>query len=225
MKDTPESITSRMETQTKETRDKLTPGEALQLLKEGNERFANNHRAERDLLQQVRETSAGQFPFATVLSCIDSRVSSELIFDQGLGDLFSIRVAGNVVNEDVLGSLEFACKIAGAGLVVVLGHTKCGAVKGACDNVTLGNLTGLLAKIKPSIDQAVREAEGKDEDHTSFVRNVTKNNVFLTIQGIKEQSSVLNEMAEAGQIKIIGALYDVDTGRVTFYENGRQKED
>src|SRR3984957_20200947 len=145
-----------MRTHTKETRDKLTPDLALEVLKEGNERFVNNIKAHRNLLEQVNETSSGQFPFAAILSCIDSRTSAELIFDQGLGDIFSIRIADNILNDDILGSMEFACKIAGSKLIVVLGHTKCGAIEGACDNIQLGNITALLNKIKPAINQETK---------------------------------------------------------------------
>ena len=141
-----------MKTQTKEMQNNLTPEQAIEILKKGNDRFINNLKANRNLLEQVNETSDGQHPFAFILSCIDSRTSAELIFDQGLGDIFSCRIAGNILNEDILGSMEFACKVAGAKVIVVLGHTKCGAIKGACDNVKLGNLTALLDKIKPAID-------------------------------------------------------------------------
>jgi carbonic anhydrase len=207
-----------MRTHTKETQDGLTAELALEILIEGNERFVNNIKAHRDLLQQVNETSSGQFPFATILSCIDSRTSAELIFDQGLGDIFSIRIAGNILNEDILGSMEFACKIAGSKLIVVLGHTKCGAITGACNNIVLGNITALFNKIKPAIDNETETKTKRDGGNQSFVRNVTENNVFIVVQKIKEQSSILKEMEEAKQIKIIGGLYDVDTGRVIFYE-------
>ena len=140
-----------MKAHTKETQTALTPEKALLLLKEGNARFQNNSKANRNLLEQVNDTSSGQFPFATILSCIDSRVASELVFDQGLGDIFSIRIAGNFVNEDILGSMEFACKLAGTKVLVVLGHTSCGAIKGACDDAKLGNLTALINKLKPAI--------------------------------------------------------------------------
>ncbi|WP_452599194.1 carbonic anhydrase family protein, partial [Pontimicrobium sp. MEBiC01747] len=164
-------------------------------------------------------TSTGQFPFATVLSCIDSRVSSELIFDQGIGDLFSIRIAGNFVNEDILGSMEFACKLAGTKLVVVLGHTACGAVKGACDHARLGNLTALINKIEPAVEAVT---EPKDESlrnskNIDFVNEVAKKNVLMTIDNIRSSSSVLAEMENNGEIKIIGGMYDIKTGDVNFF--------
>ncbi len=207
-----------MRSHTKETRDKLTPEHALDILKAGNERFVNNIKAHRNLLEQVNETSSGQFPFAAILSCIDSRTSAELIFDQGLGDILSIRIAGNILNEDILGSLEFACKLAGSRLIVVLGHTKCGAIEGACNNIVLGNLTALLSKIRPAIEQETETKTERNGKNPSFLQNVTKNNVFITVQKIKEQSSILKEMEETRQIRIIGGLHDIETGGVVFYE-------
>ncbi len=207
-----------MRTFTKETQDELTPELALDILKEGNERFVNNIKAHRNLLEQVNETSAGQFPFAAILSCIDSRTSAELIFDQGLGDVLSIRIAGNILNEDILGSMEFACKIAGSKLIVVLGHTNCGAITGACNNLVLGHITGLLDKIKPAIEQETETKTERNEKNQAFLKNVTVNNVFITVKKVKEQSSILREMEESGQIKITGGLYDVDTGQVIFFE-------
>lgn len=210
-----------MRTHTKETQEILTPELAIDILKEGNERFVNNVKAHRNLLEQVNETSEGQFPFAAILSCIDSRTSAELIFDQGLGDIFSIRIAGNILNDDILGSMEFACKMAGSKLIVVLGHTKCGAIEAACNNSVHGNhITTLLSKIKPAI---VRETETKTDRNSSnklFLRNVTVNNVFITVQQVREQSDILREMEGSKQIKIIGGLYDLDTGHVTFFEQG-----
>jgi carbonic anhydrase len=207
-----------MRTHTKATQDKLTPEMALDILKEGNERFVNNIKTHRNLLQQVNETSSGQFPFAAILSCIDSRTSAELIFDQGLGDVFSIRIAGNILNEDILGSMEFACKIAGSKLVVVLGHTKCGAIEGACNNIELGNITTLLNKIKPAIELEKETKTERTGKNLPFVQHVTKNNVFITVQKVREQSSILKEMEEKKQIKIIGGLHDIETGKVIFYE-------
>lgn len=207
-----------MRTHTKATQDVLTPQMALEILKKGNERFVNNIQAHRNLLEQVNETSSGQFPFAAILSCIDSRTSAELIFDQGLGDIFSIRIAGNILNEDILGSMEFACKLAGSKLIVVLGHTKCGAISGACDNVELGHITKLLNKVKPAISIETETKVERNSSNKVFVDNVTKNNVILTVQQVKEQSSLLREMEQSGKIKIIGGLYDLDTGKVTFYE-------
>jgi carbonic anhydrase len=207
-----------MRTYTKETQDGLTPEHALNILKEGNERFVNNIMAHRNLLQQVNETSAGQFPFAAILSCIDSRTSAELIFDQGLGDILSIRIAGNILNEDILGSMELACKLAGSKLIVVLGHTKCGAIEGACNNIVLGNITALLNKIKPAIEQETETKTERNVNNESFLKNVTVNNVFITVKKIKEQSSILHSMEQTKQIKIIGGLHDIDTGQVFFYE-------
>ena len=208
-----------MKAHTKESQKELTPELALEKLKEGNKRFVNNIKAHRNLLEQVNETSEGQFPFACILSCIDSRTSAELIFDQGLGDIFSIRIAGNILNEDILGSMEFACKIAGSKLIVVLGHTKCGAIESACNNVVLGNITALLHKIKPAIDQETETSTERNGNNKSFVKNVTEKNVFLIVQKIRVHSSILNEIEQAKQIKIIGGLHNIDTGRVIFYEH------
>lgn len=208
-----------MKTLTKETQANISPEKALDLLKEGNERFLNNIKAERDLLQQANDTSKGQFPFATILSCIDSRVSAELIFDQGIGDIFSIRIAGNFVNEDVLGSMEFACKLAGSKLIVVLGHSKCGAIKGACDDAKLGNLTKLLSKLKPAVDSITDVSENRNSTNSAFVEKVSNSNVELTIANIKQQSPLLNEMLENGDIGIVGAMYNVETGKVNFYNH------
>src|SRR5438067_9445020 len=165
-----------MRVHTKETQDELTPSHAIEILKEGNARFVNNIKSHRNLLQQVNETKSGQFPFAAILSCIDSRTSAELIFDQGLGDILSIRIAGNILNEDIIGSMELACKIAGSKLIVVLGHTKCGAIEGACNNVQLGNITALLNKIKPAIEQETETKTDRNADNLTFVKNVTRNN-------------------------------------------------
>ncbi|MDH5413778.1 MAG: carbonic anhydrase family protein [Flavobacteriaceae bacterium] len=209
-----------MKAHTRETQATMTPEKSLRYLKEGNLRFQNNLKANRNLLEQVNDTSDGQFPFATILSCIDSRVSAELVFDQGLGDIFSVRIAGNFVNEDILGSMEFACKLAGTKLIVVLGHTACGAVKGACDDAKLGNLTNMLAKIKPAVE-AVKEPEdpkSRNSKNSDFVDNVAVKNVHLTIDRILKESPVLAEMQYKGEIKIIGAMYDINTGSVDFFE-------
>jgi carbonic anhydrase len=207
-----------MRTHTKETRDKLTPDRTLEILKEGNARFVNNIKAHRNLLEQVNETVSGQFPFAVILSCIDSRTSAELIFDQGLGDIFSIRIAGNILNDDILGSMEFACKLAGSKLIVVLGHTNCGAIEGACNNVVLGHVTTLLNKIKPAIEMETQTTSERNSKNLAFVQNVTRNNVFNVVQKVKEQSSILKEMEQLKQIRIVGGLHDLETGKVTFYE-------
>jgi len=208
-----------MNAYTKDTQDKMTPQLAKNTLVEGNTRFVQGQQAGRDLMSQVKQTSTGQYPFATVLSCIDSRVSSELIFDQGIGDIFSVRIAGNFVNEDILGSMEFACKLAGTKLVVVLGHTACGAVKGACDHARLGNLTALINKIEPAVE-AVTEPTDESQRNSSnidFVNEVAKKNVYMTIDNIRESSQVLKEMEDAGEIEIVGGMYDIKTGEVIFY--------
>ncbi|NAS31122.1 carbonic anhydrase [Flavobacteriaceae bacterium R38] len=207
-----------MKALTKETQAAITPQKALELLKEGNERFLKSSQANRDLLGQVADTTTGQFPFATVLHCIDSRVSAELIFDQGVGDVFSIRIAGNFVNEDILGSMEFASKLAGTKLVLVLGHTSCGAVKGACDHAKMGNLTKLIEKLTPAVD-AVSEPKDqnlRNSQNIDFVNEVAVTNVKLTIDRIRKESEILNEMEQNGEIIIAGGMYDVSNGKVTF---------
>lgn len=195
----------------------LTPSEALELLKEGNKRFVSNLKANRNLLQQANETSDGQYPFAVILSCIDSRTSAELIFDQGLGDIFSIRVAGNIINEDVLGSMEFACKVAGSKIIVVLGHTKCGAIKGACDHVEMGNLTALLTKIQPAIDEETETIENRTSSNPTFVENVSAINVKRTVKAIEERSAILKEMIANGEVGIVGGVHDITTGEVAYF--------
>ncbi|WP_062057297.1 carbonic anhydrase family protein [Aquimarina longa] len=209
-----------MKTQTKETQSKMTPEMSLTYLQEGNQRFLKSQRTDRNLLEQVKETNGGQYPFAAVLSCIDSRVPVEIVFDQGIGDLFSARVAGNFVNEDILGSIEYACKVAGSKLVVILGHTSCGAVKGACDDVKLGNITGLLNKLKPAVE-TVKEPKDvtlRNSSNIEFVNNVSKQNVMLTIENMRNGSEVLKELETNGDIQIIGAMYHVDSGVVEFYK-------
>ena len=208
-----------MKAQTKESQDQMTAASALQELKDGNQRFIQKKQLSRDLIQQVSETSTGQFPFATVLSCIDSRVSSELIFDQGIGDIFSVRIAGNFVNEDILGSMEFASKLAGTKLVLVLGHTACGAVKGACDHARLGNLTALINKIEPAVDAVKEPADEsmRNSSNIDFVNDVEEVNVKMTIDNIRAQSQVLKEMEDAGEIQILGGMYDIKTGEVHIY--------
>lgn len=205
-----------MKTLTKEMQDTITPAMALDLLKEGNKRFLNNLKFNRNLLQQANETSDGQHPFAIILSCIDSRTSAELIFDQGLGDIFSVRIAGNIINEDILGSMEFACKVAGAKIILVLGHTKCGAVKGACDHVEMGNLTTLLSKIRPSIDDEMTITENRNSYNEEFIEKVTLINVNRTVKAIVERSPILKEMIENESISILGGMHNINTGEVTF---------
>lgn len=207
-----------MNAQTKASQDAISPAKALELLKEGNQRSTAKQQVERDLNLQVEQTSTGQFPFATVLSCIDSRVPAELVFDQGIGDIFSVRIAGNFVNSDILGSMEFASKLAGTKLILVLGHTACGAVKGACDHAELGNLTGMLDKIAPAVDAVTEPAAAADRTSANidFVNAVGAKNVTLTIERIREESPVLAEMEQAGEIQIVGGMYDIATGQVSF---------
>jgi carbonic anhydrase len=208
-----------MKTLNKELQASITPRKALEILKEGNNRFINNLKAHRNLLEQVNDTRDGQWPFATILSCIDSRTSAELIFDQGLGDIFSVRIAGNIVNTDILGSMEFACKVAGSKLIVVLGHSKCGAVKGACDHVEMGNLTELLSKIQPAVYSENKTKENRTSKNADFVENVSEINVKRSVKSIIERSFVLEQMLEEGQIGIVGAMHDIETGEVTFYDD------
>lgn len=208
-----------MKAHTRETQNAMTPALAQEELVAGNQRFLNKTQMERDLLAQVQDTTSGQYPFATILSCIDSRVSAELVFDQGVGDIFSVRIAGNFVNEDILGSMEFASKLAGTKLIVVLGHTSCGAVKGACDHARLGNLSALIQKIEPAVAavSSPEEADLRTSANLDFVNAVAKKNVEMTIDNIRNQSEVLKELEDMGDIKIIGAMYDIATGTVTFY--------
>ena len=210
-----------MKSHTSETQASITPAKALEFLKEGNLRFVTNLKVNRDLLQQANETRDGQFPFAVILSCIDSRTSAELIFDQGLGDVFSIRIAGNVVNTDIIGSLEFACKVAGSKLIVVLGHTNCGAIKGACDHVEMGSLTELLSKIQPAVYEETQttNVEKRTSKNSEFVENVTTLNVKRSVKSIINRSYILEQMVEKGEIAIIGAKHHLDTGIVEFMED------
>lgn len=203
-----------------ETQQALTPAQVLQILKEGNANFVNNLETNRNFLEQVNDTSEGQFPIAIILSCMDSRTSVELIFDQGLGDVFSARVAGNIVNDDILGSMEYACQVAGSKLIVVLGHSHCGAIKGACAQVKLDHLTGLLEKIQPAVDcvcnaHQVPEIGGDAE----LVEEVSAKNVQLMVEQIKQRSAVLANLLETGKIDIVGGMYDIETGKVQFYES------
>lgn len=204
-----------MKTLTKEMQEKISPSNAIELLKEGNLRFVKNLKINRNLLQQANETSDGQHPFAVVLSCIDSRTSAELIFDQGLGDIFSVRIAGNIINEDILGSMEFACKVSGSKLVLVMGHEHCGAVKAAVDNVKLGNITPMLQKIRPAIESIEYDGD-RSSKNDEFVEMACESNVRNTIAEIRLKSPILKEMEENGEIKIVGAVYDLDTGKVKF---------
>lgn len=208
-----------MKTLNKELQSSITPRKALELLKEGNNRFINNLKAHRNLLEQVNDTRDGQWPFATILSCIDSRTSAELIFDQGLGDVFSVRIAGNIVNTDILGSMEFACKVAGSKLIVVLGHSKCGAVKGACDHVEMGNLTELLSKLQPAVYQEKTIEDERNSTNSQFVENVAEINVKRSVKSIIQRSYVLEQMLENGEIGIVGGMHNIDTGKVVFYDD------
>lgn len=204
-------------THTKESQAAVTPEMALQLLKDGNKRFLDKATISRSYDKQIELTTSGQYPFAAVVSCIDSRIPTEIVFDQGIGDIFNARIAGNFVNQDILGSLEFACKLAGSKLIVIMGHTACGAVKGACDHAELGNLTAMLENIKPALNE-VKTGEGVDRSskNIDFVNEVAVQNVHLTIARLKNDSSVLNEMIENGEIKVVGAMYDVSSGKVSF---------
>ena len=201
---------------TKEARNQLTPDQVLELLQDGNERFVNGKMLQRDLMAQVKATAAGQFPFAGILGCIDSRVPPELVFDQGIGDIFSARIAGNFANTDFIGSFEFATKLAGAKLIVVLGHTECGAIKGAADNAQLGNLTHTLSNLMPAV-YSVTDVQGeRNSENEAFVTAVAEQNVRLNVKALLTRSTVLHDLAEAGRIKVVGAMHDVSTGRVSF---------
>lgn len=201
-----------MRTHTKDFFEQLTPASAFEILKDGNQRFVNNLKINRNLLQLMNETATAQYPFAVALSCMDSRTSVELIFDQGLGDIFSLRIAGNVVNEDILGSMEYACKIVGSKLILVIGHTRCGAIKGACDGAQMGNLSGLLEKIKPSVEMMSEVHDGKKIDQES----VAKANVLHSMEEILDKSSIIRGLFNDGKIGIVGGIYSVENGRVDF---------
>jgi carbonic anhydrase len=210
-----------MKAHTHETQSTITPEKALDFLKEGNQRFVNNLKANRDLLEQVNATREGQWPFAVILSCIDSRTSAELIFDQGLGDVFSVRIAGNFVNQDILGSMEFGCNVAGSKLVVVLGHTKCGALKGGLDaakieGMGMDNLNHLINHFDPIINQIIEEGEDRSSANASLLERLNQHNVKSAIEDIRKQSSTLKRLEGEGKIKIVGANYDVETGVVTW---------
>ena len=208
-----------MRTLSKQEQERISPIQALEILKEGNRRFVQNLKLHRNLLEQVNDTRDGQYPFATILSCIDSRTSAELVFDQGLGDIFSIRIAGNIVNDDILGSMEFACSVAGSKFIVVLGHSECGAVKGACDHVHLGHLSALLGKINPAIIAETSVKENRTSSNKTFVEQVARINVEKNVQYIIERSLILRGLVDQGKIGIIGAMYDVSSGRVEFYDH------
>ena len=203
---------------TKEAQAAITPARALEMLKQGNERFVSGNPVERDLMAQVKQTSKGQFPFAAVVSCLDSRIPPAIVFDRGIGDLFVARVAGNFANDDILGSLEFATKLAGAKLIVVMGHTECGAVKGACDAAQLGLLTTTLASINPAVKAVQGDYTPRSSQNAKFVQAVAEMNVRLTMQKLRDRSVVLREMIDKGEIGLVGAMYDVNNGKVMFYD-------
>jgi carbonic anhydrase len=212
-------MTVNMKAHNKETQATVSPAKALQFLREGNLRFINNLKINRNLLEQVNDTREGQWPFATILSCIDSRTSTELIFDQGLGDIFSIRIAGNILNDDILGSMEFACKVAGSKIIMVLGHSSCGAVKGAVSQVELGHLTSLLNKIRPAVLRVKNKFRKEEKpDFNQLVELVAKENVCITLKQILERSPIISDMFEKGEIGLVSAYYSVETGEVEFIE-------
>jgi carbonic anhydrase len=205
-------------TLTRDLQAAITPDKALEMLKQGNKRFVDDKSIERDFLAQVKQTSNGQFPFAAIVSCLDSRIPPAIVFDQGIGDLFVARVAGNFVNDDILGSLEFATKLAGAKLIVVMGHTECGAVKGACDSAQLGLLSATLANINPAVKAVKGNYTPKNSQNAKFVQDVAEMNVQMTMQKLRDRSVVLRQMIDSGEVGLVGAMYDVSTGKVVFYE-------
>jgi carbonic anhydrase len=205
--------------QTKESQSAMTPEQALQELRDGNARFVAGKLIAKNLPAQVKATASGQYPFAVVLSCLDSRQPIEIVLDQGIGDIFSARVAGNVLNDDILGSMEFACKVSGAKLIAVIGHSNCGAIKGAIDDVELGSLTGLLTKIKPAMEAVPADVQPRTSKNYSFVDAVAEENVRLVMKEIPERSPILREMIDKGEIKLVGGMYDLSTGKVQFYDN------
>jgi carbonic anhydrase len=205
--------------QTKASQTAMTPQSALAELRDGNARFIAGNPLHRDFPAQVQATASGQYPFAVVLSCLDSRQPIEIVLDQGIGDIFSARVAGNVLNDDILGSMEFACKASGAKLIAVIGHSNCGAIKGAVDDVELGNLTGLLTKIKPAIDAVPADVQPRTAQNLAFVDQVSEANVRLVMKEIRERSPILREMLDKGEIGLVGGMYDLSTGKVQFYDN------
>jgi carbonic anhydrase len=208
---------ARADALTRELRDKLTPEQIIQAMKKGNKRFRTGERKERNYLREQKASAKGQYPAAVLLTCIDSRAPAEVIMDLGIGDIFNCRVAGNVRNADILGSMEFACKLAGAKVVLVMGHTACGAIKGAIDNAELGNLTGLLAKIKPAIEATTYSGERSAKNY-GFVDAVARKNVEMTVADIRKDSPVLAELESKGGIKISGAMYNLETGAVEFFD-------
>ena len=205
-------------TLTREAQAAITPDKAIEMLKQGNQRFVSHKTVKRDLLAQVKQTAKGQFPFAAIVSCLDSRIPPEIVFDRGVGDLFVARIAGNFVNDDILGSLEFATKLSGAKLIVVMGHTECGAIKGACDAAQLGLLTATLANINPAVMAVKGDYKPRSSKNTEFVQAVADMNVTLTMRKLRDRSVVLREMLDKGEIGMVGAMYDISTGKVVFYK-------
>jgi len=205
-------------TMTRETQQAITPDEALAMLKRGNQRFIEDKMVNRDYAAQVKQTSRGQFPFASIVSCLDSRIPPAIVFDRGVGDLFVARLAGNFVNDDTLGSLEFASKLAGSKLIVVMGHTECGAVQGACDGAQLGLLTATLANINPAVNAVQGDYKPRSSKNPDFVQAVAEKNVHLTMQKLRDRSIVLREMIDSGEVGLVGAMYDVASGQVSFYD-------
>lgn len=203
---------------TREAQAAITPARALEMLKQGNERFVNGKTLPRDFLAQVRQTATGQYPFAAIVSCLDSRIPPAIVFDQGIGDLFVGRMAGNFVNDDMLGSLEFATKLSGAKLVVILGHTECGAIRGACDAAQLGLLTATLANINPAVEAVQGDYTPRNSSNAAFVQSVAEMNVQLTMKKLLDRSMVLRKMVDKGELGLVGAMYDITTGKVMFYK-------
>jgi len=204
--------------QTKASQATMTPEQALAELRDGNARFVAGTPLTRNFPAEVKATAAGQYPFAVILSCLDSRQPVEIVFDQGVGDVFSARVAGNVLNDDILGSMEFACKVSGSKLIAVIGHSNCGAIKGAVDDVELGNLTGLLVKIKPAVDSIPDDGQPRTSKNHAFVDQVAEANVELVMKEIRERSPILRDMLDRGEIGLVGGMYDLSTGKVRFFE-------
>lgn len=213
-----DSIKATTSVMTQDLQDAMTPDTILQKFKDGNQRFLNGTLLHRDYMQQVKQTARGQHPYAIVVSCVDSRKPAEIIFDKGIGDMFNARVAGNFVNTDILGSIEFACKVSGAKLILVMGHTQCGAIKSACDHVQLGNITAMLKNIQPAVDSVKGFENQRNSKNPDFVQAVAKENVLLAQAKILRDSPIIREMVQKHQVLIVGCMYDLETGRVEFYE-------
>ena len=203
---------------TKEAQAAISPDQALEMLKQGNQRFVNSSPLARNILEQVKQTANDQYPFAVIVSCLDSRIPPEIVFDQGIGDLFVARIAGNFVDDNILGSLEFATKLSGAKLIVIMGHTECGAVKGVCDETQLGLLTATLANINPAVAAVQDDFSPRNSTNPAFVQAVSEKNVMLTMQKLRDRSIVMREMLDKCEIAMVGAMYDIRTGKVTFFK-------